>query len=252
MPRCILWHSCALCTWRTCALEYAVLTGETRGEGTSRIEAFSDGVFAFALTLLVVSLEVPRSYDDLRETMLGFPAFGACFAILIWIWVEHYRFFRRFRIADGVTILLNSLLLFLVLFYVYPLKFMFTFLSNAMFGFGPARDLQALAGMTIERSNELLVVYGLGFIAVFTVFALLYWRAYAAADVLRLSATDRREASLGIRTHLLSVGVGMLSILLTFTLPSRLVGLAGFAYASLGPLHAWHARWSRRAFVEPA
>jgi hypothetical protein len=70
--------------------------------------------------------------------------------------------------------------------------------------------------------------------------------------VLRLSATDRREASLGIRTHLLSVGVGMLSILLTFTLPSRLVGLAGFAYASLGPLHAWHARWSRRAFVEPA
>jgi uncharacterized membrane protein len=227
-----------------------VLTGQTRGEGTSRIEAFSDGVFAFALTLLVVSLEVPRSYDDLRETMLGFPAFGACFAILIWIWVEHYRFFRRFQIADAVTIFLNSVLLFLVLFYVYPLKFMFTFLARAMFGLGPARDQQALAGMTFERSAELLLIYGLGFVAVFSVLALLYWRAYATADVLELSAVDRREAWLGIRTHLLSVGVGMLSVLLTLTLPGRLVGMAGFAYASLGPLHAWHAWWSRRGVVE--
>ena len=220
--------------------------GETRGEGTSRIEAFSDGVFAFALTLLVVSLEVPRSYDDLRETMLGFPAFGACFAILIWIWVEHYRFFRRYRIADGVTILLNSLLLFLVLFYVYPLKFMFTFLSKVIFGFGPTRDQLALAGMTMQRSAELLLVYGLGFVAVFAVFALLYWRAYAVADALGLSAAERREAFLGIRTHLLSVAVGLASMTLVLTLPSRWVGMAGFAYASLGPLHGWHGWWSRR------
>jgi uncharacterized membrane protein len=229
-----------------------VLTGHTRGDATSRVEAFSDGVFAFALTLLVVSLEVPRTYDDLRQTMLGFPAFGACFAILIWIWVEHYRFFRRFHIADAVTILLNSLLLFLVLFYVYPLKFMFTFLSRVLFGFGPLRDQQALIGMTFERSAELLLIYGVGFVAVFSVFALLYWRAYATADALALSATDRREAWLGIRTHVLSVGVGVLSILLTLTLPGRLVGLAGFAYASLGPVHAWHAWWSRRDVVEAA
>ena len=106
--------------------------------------------------------------------------------------------------------------------------------------------------MTFERSAELLLVYGLGFVAVFGVFALLHWRAYATADALQLSETDRREAWLGIRTHLLSVGVGLVSMLLVLTLPGRWVGMAGFAYASLGPLHAWHAWWSRRNLVEAA
>jgi hypothetical protein len=121
-----------------------------------------------------------------------------------------------------------------------------------MFGLGSARDQQALVGMTFERSAELLLIYGLGFVAVFSVLALLYWRAYATADALELSVTDRREAWLGLRSHLLSVGVGVLSILLTLTLPGRLVGMAGFAYASLGPLHAWHAWWSRRGVAEVA
>lgn len=223
-----------------------MLTGQTRGPETSRIEAFSDGVFAFALTLLVVSLEVPRTFDDLLQTMRGFPAFGACFAILVWIWVEHYRFFRTYRLADGVTIVLNSLLLFVVLFYIYPLKFMFTFLARLMFGMGPARDQAALSGMTVERSADLLLIYGLGFVAVFLVFTLLHWRAYVVAGTLGLSAADRRRAWIGMRTHLLSVSVGVLSIGLVFILPARLTGLAGFIYATLGPLHAAHGWWSRR------
>jgi hypothetical protein len=223
-----------------------VLTRPARGQETSRIEAFSDGVFAFALTLLVVSLEVPRSFDDLLETMRGFPAFGACFAILVWIWVEHYRFFRTYRLTDGVTILLNSLLLFVVLFYIYPLKFMFTFLGRTMFGLGGASDQAAMAGMTVERSAQLLVIYGLGFIAVFTVFALLHWRAYAASQSLGLSLSDKQKAWIGMRTHLLSVSVGVASIAMVLVLPARLSGLAGFVYTALGPLHAIHGRRSHR------
>jgi hypothetical protein len=172
-----------------------VLTGLTRGHETSRIEAFSDGVFAFALTLLVVSLEVPRTYDDLLETMRGFPAFGACVAILVWIRVEHYRFFRTYRLADGVTIFLNSLLLFVLLFYIYPLKFMFTFLAGLLFGVGTARDRAALAGMTMEGPADLLVIYGLGFVAVFGVFTLLHWRAFAVAGVLGLSPSAVRGSA---------------------------------------------------------
>ncbi len=52
----------------------------------SRLEAFSDAVFAFALTLLVVSLDVPKSYDDLMTLMAGFVPFAASFALLTWIW----------------------------------------------------------------------------------------------------------------------------------------------------------------------
>lgn len=227
-----------------------MLSGQTRGAETSRIEAFSDGVFAFALTLLVVSLEVPRSYADLVETMRGFPAFGACFAILIWIWVEHYHFFRTYRLADGVTIFLNSLLLFVVLFYIYPLKFMFTFLAGLFLGVGPARERVAPMGMTIGDSATLLVIYGVGFVAVFLVFALLHWRAYTVADHLGLDWSERQRVRIGIRTHLLSVAVGVLSIVLVLLLPSHLAGLAGFIYASLGPVHAFHGWWSHRSLAQ--
>jgi hypothetical protein len=51
----------------------------------SRLEAFSDAVFAFALTLLVVSLDSPKSYDDLIALMAGFVPFAASFALLTWI-----------------------------------------------------------------------------------------------------------------------------------------------------------------------
>ncbi|HYO47944.1 MAG TPA: TMEM175 family protein [Gemmatimonadota bacterium] len=56
-----------------------------RGGEVSRIEGFSDAVFAFAVTLLVVALEVPESFDDLLRTIRGFPTFGVCFALLLLI-----------------------------------------------------------------------------------------------------------------------------------------------------------------------
>jgi uncharacterized membrane protein len=49
-----------------------------RGGEITRLEGFSDAVFAFALTLLVVSLEVPHTFDELLDTIRGFPAFGIC------------------------------------------------------------------------------------------------------------------------------------------------------------------------------
>ncbi len=68
----------------------------TRRREITRLEGFSDAVFGFALTLLVVSLEVPRTYAELMDTMRGFGAFAVCFAVVAWIWYEHNLFFRRY------------------------------------------------------------------------------------------------------------------------------------------------------------
>ncbi len=75
-----------------------------RGDGVSRIEGLSDAVFGFALTLLVVSLEVPATFDNLAAMMLGLPAFAITFTLLILIWSAHYRFFRY-----GVFALMHAL-----------------------------------------------------------------------------------------------------------------------------------------------
>lgn len=101
-----------------------------RGMEVSRLESFSDAVFGFALTLLVVSLDVPRTADDLFKTMLGFPAFAICFTFLALIWNSHYKFCRRYGLTDGRTRFLTCLMLFFVLFYVYPLKFLFNLNAN--------------------------------------------------------------------------------------------------------------------------
>jgi uncharacterized membrane protein len=85
-----------------------------RSREVSRLEGLSDAVFGFAITLLVVSLEVPNTYEELRNLMRGFVAFGASFAVLIMIWYEHYKFFRRYGLEDLWIITLNSMLLFVV------------------------------------------------------------------------------------------------------------------------------------------
>src|SRR3984893_5354308 len=92
----------------------------------TRLEAFCDVIFGFAITLLVVSLEVPHSYAELMADLRGFFPFAVCFAQLVLIWRTHYKFSRRYGLQDDYTLLLNVVLLFLVLFYVYPLKFVFT------------------------------------------------------------------------------------------------------------------------------
>ena len=197
-----------------------------RGGQVTRIEALTDAVFGFAITLLVVSLEVPDSFDELMTMMRGFVAFAFSFTLLILVWTYHYRLFSRYDLEDGITIVLNSVLLFVVLFYVYPLKFVASFLL------GGTED----AFSSWEQVPLVMAIYGAGFVAVFLVFALLYGHAYRLRERMGLSPQEAHTARANVANCLVMVGVGMLSVAIALLLPSRAAApVAGFSYFLIGP-----------------
>jgi transmembrane protein TMEM174 (potassium channel) len=159
-----------------------------RGEGVSRIEGLSDTVFGFAITLLVVSLEVPKTSADLLETMLGTIPFIGSFTALFLIWRAQFEFFRRYGLEDEPTVRLTGVLLMGVLFAVYPVKFLTTFmlltLPRAIFA-GQADSLKQI--MPLERLPLVIGLYGLGVIWIGAVFNRLYTHALRSHERLGLS-----------------------------------------------------------------
>ncbi len=205
-----------------------------RGGDVSRLEGFSDAVFGFSLTLLVVSLEVPRSFDELAGAMRQLVAFGICFVLFLGLWERHYRFFRRFGLQDGATLILNGALLFVVLCYVYPLKFLFTlFIEGVLFG-------RTTVAIEPWQTTWLFVIYGTGFAAVFVCYALLYLHAYRLRQELELDDHERAVTRAEIARNLVLAGLGVLSALVAMLVPVRLAGLAGYGYALVGVIEAWH------------
>jgi uncharacterized membrane protein len=222
-----------------------------RGGEISRLEGFSDAVFAFAVTLLVVSLEVPRTYRELAVTMRGFLPFAICFTALVLIWREHYVFFRRYALQDNATVWLNAALLFVVLFYVYPLKFLFTLVVSEVLHFSAAGAEPAIEP---AQMPALFVIYGSGVVAIYLLLALLYAHALRRGEELELTPVERFDTRSSIVSHLLAAAVGLISIGIALVVPPRLVGLAGYAYFLFAPVMTVHGAvsGSRRRRYENA
>ncbi len=224
----------------------------TRGPEITRVEGLSDPIFAFSATLLVVSLEVPRTFPELTANLRGFFAFALSFAMLIFIWACHNGFFRRYALQDTWTVVLNAVLLFVVLFYVYPLKFLAVafvsaFVPMASGGHGDHGE-HARAGPALSTMDELanlFIIYGLGFLAVFLCLALLYRRAYALRESLELSAFERKEAIFFCRHYLVFVLAALISVGLAKFRVGLRFGAPGFVYALLGPLCHLNAKLSK-------
>jgi uncharacterized membrane protein len=211
-----------------------------REHESTRIEAFSDAMFAFAATLLVVSLEVPRDFNDLLTNLRGFIPFALSFAALYFIWVAHTNVFRRYALGDTYTIVLNGILLFTVLFYVYPLKFMASAIV-AMFTGNSGVVIQA------DQVGTLFIVYGLGWTLVFLLIALLYRHAYKSRPQLNLDALAAYDAQTRSRHYLAFASVGVLSIILASLGIGVRYGIPGFIYAIVGVLAAVNGSSRRKA-----
>lgn len=226
-----------------------------RGRETTRLEAFSDAVFGFSATLLVVSLEVPQTFTELAADLSGFAAFGLSFLALVFIWLAHRGFFRRYGLSDGRVTFLNMMLLFVVLFFVYPLKFLSVAFIEQLFG-RPARlpTGEVVRRFTSEAQvDDLFIIYGLGFAAVFLCIALLYRRALALRARLELTEIEVYDANSIFWHYLLMVMMALVSVLLSLIgVGQALGGIGGWIYGLLGPIMTifWMIRAKRHDRLE--
>ena len=143
-----------------------------RGENMTRMEVFVDASFAFAVTMLIISIDqIPSNIPELIDVTKDIPAFAVSVFQLMWIWHTHSVWSKRFGLEDAWSVFLSVLLIILVLVYIYPLKIMFSgmfaWLSQ---GFLPsAFELESYTDLRI-----MFIYFSIGFMAIFMLYSLMY------------------------------------------------------------------------------
>jgi uncharacterized membrane protein len=116
-----------------------VSTPVVEDKGTGRIEAFSDGVFAIAVTLLVLELKVPQLGEDVASAELwsallrqwpSYAAYLISFLTILIMWVNHHRLFTIIRRSDSGFLFVNGLLLLVVTTIPFPTALLAEYLEK--------------------------------------------------------------------------------------------------------------------------
>ncbi|MEI6121986.1 MAG: TMEM175 family protein [Bacteroidota bacterium] len=114
---------------------------------TTRVEAFSDGVFAIALTLLILGIKVPdfgdfatnhQLFHALLKLWPSFLAFILSFAAVLIMWINHHGFFKYLRKINSFFLIANGLLLLAVTFINYPTAILARYFNTPAFNIAAA------------------------------------------------------------------------------------------------------------------
>ena len=140
---------------------------------------------------------------------------------------------------------LSAVLLFIVLFYVYTLKFLFVLVVDQLLGYDTTVGSSASAIVEEIEPGQLpilMVIFGAGFVAVQLVFVLLYLRAYSLRGDLGLDAHELSITREEIQSSLLNAAVGLASVAVAVIGGQEAVGWAGMVYALTFPLQIINSR----------
>jgi len=208
-----------------------------RGTDMTRIETFTDAAFAFALTLLVISNDPVTSFAQFGDVLRMVPVFVLSASMLMMFWWGHHEWSRRYGLDDGPTIMLSCMLVFTMLVYVYPLRYVFgTFMYflGWMVGVDLGLPEFSLVDAPPNAINWLFTVYGVGFVLMSLVIMLLTWHAWRQRDALELNEVECELTRISITSWLIMAGVGTASIVISLLAPPHWYGAPGWAYAMLG------------------
>lgn len=225
--------------------------------GRARIDNFVDAAFAFATTLLVISVgDPPTDMQSLRSALLRIPGFAAGFALIALFWWAHYQYARVRPQAGGLSLVFSLAVVFVVLVYVFPLRLL---MEAATFSLSGGR----LPGEALIRSpgdlRFLFVTYSVGFLVLSGLYTAMF--AHAARRGGHTADGGRRAGDTAL-TWAIQAAAATASIVLALTLPmdraSPLAGAPGWIYTFGGMAIAFFwgvvvpRRERRRAAAEAA
>lgn len=149
----------------------------TKHWDTARTETFSDGVFAIAITLLVLDINVPKSeLANLPSAILHawpeYLGYVTSFLTIGGVWLTHHAIFRRLRLANARIMRLNLLLLMAVAFLPFPTRLMTEAVRNA------------------HAERTAVIFYGSSLLVISIIFGALWTAASQNRDLLRPEVTD--------------------------------------------------------------
>lgn len=218
-----------------------------RGESMTRIEVFSDAAFAFAVTMLVISLStIPHNYHELLAAIQRVPSFAVSFAIMMLIWITHRRWSQRFGLDDGVSTFLTLALVFVVLIYVYPLKL----IIDLMFYAFSQRWFPSEYQVSNTAEVALLVAFfSVGFFLIALIQAGLYFRAASKTDELCLNPLEQLLVRKELLVWLVLTIFALLVAIIALTFMSSFGYLAGIFY-SFTPVAIFLATFRTRRKIQ--
>jgi uncharacterized membrane protein len=184
----------------------------------TRLEGFVDSSFAFAVTLLVISIgHTPSSVPEMLQALRGVPTFALCFLLIARIWAAHRAWSRHYDLEDRRTIQLSLLLVLVVLIYVYPLRLLLSLMFAGLSGNFLAEQSLELASITDLRAAY--AVFGIGYAAIGVIFFFLLRHALDQADAIGLNAAERIVTQMSKTRWICVSVVSLFSTLLAYTLP---------------------------------
>lgn len=215
-----------------------------RGENPSRFENLTDGVFGIAITLLIFNLANPNTFESLLAFTQTLPAFLLSISFLMIIWNEHVRFTEIYTLNDTKLIFLNTLFIGLIIFYVYPLRFLTLFLTNFFF------NTEIQVRIDGNQVPLLMIYYGFVAFALYFTLYMFYLRAYNIRADLRLNAFEEFYTRHQKIRMAIMFSVTIVSIVVTWLLSYYSYALAsmigGLVYCAYSPaIMIWYRKYKK-------
>lgn len=232
-----------------------------RGLESTRLTNLTDAIFGFAITLLVISSEVPQTYVELQASMYSFMGFVFCIMLLFDIWSSHYKFTKRYGLEDKTTRTLNFLMLFVLLFYVYPLKYLFSYIGTLLLVklmtlIGDNSEAFQLAVSELSKANldanqwkDIMIRFGLGIALIHVFFMLMHWNALKLKDELYLNSREIFLTKTYAQVYGIVVFVSIISMLIVMVMGGRWADLSGGAYLLIAIFISLHKRFRKKRWA---